>query len=113
GPVLQRNEARAVDHSDIQATIVAIAVIGAMHSETVARRGEANPILRSRRPRRVAQRLKCATSKGDNIALVIDGVLAPNSNCRELCGRRRLQAAENVNRAGQLGKLEFKCVDLL
>src|SRR5262249_11536979 len=45
GLVLQCNEARTVDHGDIQATILDIVVVSAAHSETVARLGEANPVV--------------------------------------------------------------------
>src|SRR5262249_10998298 len=44
---------------NVQAAVLGIAVIGAARSETVAGLGETNPILRTRRARRVAQRLKC------------------------------------------------------
>ena len=112
GIVFQRNKGRTVDHDNVELAILDITVIGATYSETLARRSEANPILRSRCARSIAQRLKCTAGKGDDIAFVIDGVFAPSPNCRKLSGQGRLQAAQDIYRAGQLRELELNRADL-
>jgi len=43
---------------------------------------------------------------------VIDGVFSPSSNRRELGGWRRLYAAQDIYRAGQLGDPQFERFDL-
>src|SRR5262245_59722460 len=73
---------------------------------------EASPVLCSRHTRRVLDCLIGAATKGDDIVFMKDDIRLPSLDSRELSGGRRRFAAQHVDRAGQLGKLEFKRADL-
>src|SRR5262252_8795802 len=110
GRIFQCDERGATDHSDVQAAVLGIAVIGATDHKAAtvaAASSKASPVLRSGHPRGVSQRLVRATSKGDDIVLMKDDVRLPSFDARELSTRRRL-AAQNIDRTRQLGEFDFK-----
>jgi hypothetical protein len=74
-------------------------IVSAARRETVARPGEANPILRARCARRILRRLIATAGKGDDLALMIDNVFLPSFDARKLRRRRRLRAAQDIDRA--------------
>src|SRR5215831_15263809 len=112
GPVFQRDEAGAVDHSNVEAAVLGIATVGAADCETAARCSEASPIARARCARGIAPRLVGAAGEGDNITRVGDAALLPALHARKLGGRRWLRAAQNVDGAKKLRDLEFQRGDL-
>src|SRR5215469_7485829 len=108
GPVFQRYEAGAVHHDDVEALVLLAAVVRAADGEPRSGSREADPVLRSWCPRRVAPRLVRATGEGDEVALVVHSALRPSLHARKLRSRRRCRAAQHVDRAGQLGRLELE-----
>ena len=89
-PILERDEAAAVESDNIEPIIISIGIEGTtdIHAAAVAAAGrEADPVGMRRRLPGIALRLERAAVIGDDVALVKDRLGHPQLDERQLTGR--------------------------